>query len=118
MRHIIRDMYTNYCRTIEEGLHSRLRMFTFRNVDSFFLQRDRLPNEGHIFLGFENRFTNTVMDHIKTPEFQKQFVTAVLLQIPGWCLPITSEFVHNVFDEDSSMLVVELSHSMLASDFW
>ena len=118
MRHIIREMYTNYCTTIEEGLHNRLRSFTFRNIDSFFLQRGELPNAGHIFLGFENRFTNTVMDHLKTPDFQKQFVTAVLLQIPGWSIPITTEFVRNLFDLNSSTLVVELSHSMLASDFW
>ena len=117
MRNIIRDMYSNYLNTIEEGLHNRLRMFTFRNIDSFFLGREELENEGHIFLSFENRFVNTVMDHIKTPDFQKQFVTAVLLQIPGWSIPVTSEFAHNLFHQDSSTLVVELSHSMLASDF-
>ena len=118
MRNIIRDMYSNYINTIEEGLHNRLRMFTFRNVDSFFLQREELPNEGHIFLGFENRFINTVIEHIKTTNFQKQFVTAILFQIPGWSIPITTDFVDNLFHQDSSTLVVELSHSMLASDFW
>ena len=45
MRNIIRDMYNAYINMIEEGLHSRLRLFTFRNVDSFFLGREELENE-------------------------------------------------------------------------
>ena len=66
MRNVIRDMYEKYVVTVENGLHTRLRAFTFRNVDSFFLERSQLENDGHIFLGFENRFINVVLSHIKT----------------------------------------------------
>ena len=114
MRNIIRDMYTRYINTIEEGLHNRLRAFTFRNVDSFFLERSELENNGRIFLGFENRFVNVVLSHIKTHGFRKQFVIAIALQIPGWTTTISDEYVENLFySQDPSTTAIEISTSIL-----
>ena len=44
---IIKNMYAAYKNSVERGLRHRLETFTFRNVDSIFLDPVELSNEGH-----------------------------------------------------------------------
>ena len=106
-------MYRAYIASIEKGLRTRLQLFSFRNIDSVFLDPVELDNNGNIFSGFENRFINLVLDFLKTDDFQKQFVTAIVMQIPGWCVPIQMGYVQNLFYTPSSTTILELEPSLL-----
>ena len=64
MMRIIKDMYKTYSEAVEKGLRNRLRLFSFRNVDSIFLDPVEMDNNGNIFSGFENRFINIVLEYI------------------------------------------------------
>ena len=94
---IIKDMYKTYSEAVEKGLQNRLRLFSFRNVDSIFLDPVEMDNNGNIFLGFENRIINMVLEYINTDEFRKQFVSNIFSQIPGWQIPIRIGYVQNLF---------------------
>ena len=108
MMGIIKDMYKAYSDLIEKGLRNRLQAFSFRNIDSIFLDPIELDNNGNIFSGFENRFVNMVFDYIKTDYFRKQFVSTIVSQIPGWCVPIQMGYVQNLFYSNSSTTILEL----------
>ena len=110
---IIKDMYKAYVTSVEKGLRNRLQSFSFRNVDSIFLDPVELDNNGNIFSGFENRFVNLVLDFLKTDDFKKQFVTAVVVQIPGWCVPIQMGYVQNLFYSPISTTIFELEPTLL-----
>ena len=97
MMRIIKDMYKTYSEAVEKGLRNRLRLFSFRNVDSIFLDPVEMDNNGNIFLGFENRIINMVLEYINTDEFRKQFVSNIFSQIPGWQIPISIGYVQNLF---------------------
>ena len=106
-------MYKAYVASVEKGLRNRLQSFSFRNVDSIFLDPVELDNNGNIFSGFENRFVNLVLDFLKTDDFKKQFVTAVVVQIPGWCVPIQMGYVQNLFYSPISTTILELEPTLL-----
>ena len=110
---IIKDMYRAYVDSIEKGLKNRLQSFSFRNIDSIFLDPVELDNNGNIFSGFENRFINLVLDFLKTDDFKKQFVTAIVVQIPGWCVPIQMGYVQNLFYTPISTTILELEPTLL-----
>ena len=110
---IIKDMYRAYVDSIEKGLRNRLQAFSFRNIDSIFLDPVELDNNGNIFSGFENRFVNLVLDFLKTDDFKKQFVTAIVVQIPGWCVPIQMGYVQNLFYTPISTTILELEPTLL-----
>ena len=44
MMGIIKDMYKAYIDSVEKGLRNRLQTFTFRNIDSIFLDPVELDN--------------------------------------------------------------------------
>ena len=110
---IVKDMYKSYQETVEKGLRNRLRTFSFRNVDSIFLDPVELDNNGNIFLGFENRFINMVIEYIKTNEFRKQFVSVIFSQIPGWQIPISIGYVQNLFYNNLPKIILELEPTLL-----
>lgn len=44
---------------------------------------------------------------------------AIVLQIPGWTIPISDDFIENLFyQQDESTTVVELSPSIIDANFW
>ena len=49
-----------------------------------------------------------VLDYIKTDYFRKQFVSTIVSQIPGWCVPIQMGYVQNLFYSNSSTTILEL----------
>ena len=111
---IIKEMYNSYLKSLKEGLRNQIRTFTFRNVDSIFLDPVELDNNGNIFLGFENRFINMVLDYIRTDEFRKQFVLAIVSQIPGWRIPISIGYIQNLFRSFPSLpRVIELEPTIM-----
>ena len=116
MMGIKKDMYKAYIDSVEKGLRNRLPTFTFRNIDSIFLDPVELDNNGNIFSGFENRFVNMVLDYIRTDEFQKQFVSTIVSQIPGWQVPIQMGYVQNLFYSNSSTTILQLEPSILTFD--
>ena len=110
---IIKDMYKAYVDSLEKGLRNRLQLFSFRNIDSIFLDSAELDNNGNIFSGFENRFINLILDFLKTDEFKKQFVTAIVVQIPGWSVLIQMGYIQNLFYTPSTTTILEFEPSLL-----